>query len=219
MKLKYKVLPLKNYETYDWLKNIHYAKRIPHISFSFGLFENKNLVGIITYGSPPSPFLAKGICGEEYKTNVRELNRLCLLNNKQNEASILISRSLKLLPKISIVVSYADTSMNHNGYVYQATNFLYTGISAKRNEWRVIGSNKHSKTLCEQVSLQERIAKPDIYEHIERPRKHRYIYIVANKNQKKEILKNLKYKILKYPKNQSLNYKINYKPKVQGILF
>ena len=214
----YKVLQIKSEQTYDWLLNIHYAKRIPHITYSFGLFDGTDLVGVITYGSPPSPSLAKGICGEEYKTNVRELNRLCLLNNKQNEASILISKSLKLLPKISIVVSYADTSMNHNGYIYQATNFLYTGISAKRNEWRVIGSNKHSKTLCKQVSLQERLSNPDVYEHTERPRKHRYIYIVASKKDKKNILSKLNYPILDYPKKESKCYETGHVPLTQGLL-
>ena len=179
-----RVMSIKKEETYDWILHRHYAKRIPNIMYSFGLYDDKELLGIVTYGSPPSPSLCVGICGEDYKDKVIELNRLCLLHNEKNYASFFISHSLKLLPKPMIVVSYADTSMNHNGYVYQATNFLYTGISAKRNEWRVIGSNMHSKTLCEQVSLVERQQQPDKYEHTERPRKHRYVYIVGTKKEK-----------------------------------
>jgi len=34
--------------TYDWLKYKHYAKRIPSISYAFGLFIKKELKGVCT---------------------------------------------------------------------------------------------------------------------------------------------------------------------------
>lgn len=214
-----KVQQIKSEQTYEWLLKRHYAKRIPHITYSFGLFDNKDLIGVITYGSPPSPSLAKGLCGEKYKLQVKELNRLCLLYNRKNEASFLVSHSLKLLPKPTIVVSYADTSMNHNGYVYQATNFIYTGISKKRSEWRIKGSTKHSKTLCEQVPLNVRLANPDKYEFVDRPQKHRYVYFVANKKDKKILLNSLLYDIEPYPKAKNINYVAEHEPIRQINLF
>lgn len=214
-----KVQQIKSEQTYEWLLKRHYAKRIPHITYSFGLFDNKDLIGVITYGSPPSPSLAKGLCGEKYKLQVKELNRLCLLYNRKNEASFLVSHSLKLLPKPTIVVSYADTSMNHNGYVYQATNFIYTGISKKRSEWRIKGSTKHSKTLCEQVPLNVRLANPDKYEFVNRPQKHRYVYFVANKKDKKILLNSLLYDIEPYPKAKNINYVAEHEPIRQINLF
>ena len=204
--MNYTVLQIKNEETYPWLKKKHYAKRIPHICFAFGLYKDKDLIGVITYGIPASDALCRGICGDNYKHMVLELNRLCLQENKKNEASILVSHSLKLLPKPKIVVSYADTSQNHVGYIYQATNFLYTGMSTKRTEWRMKGSNKHSKTITEQSTLKERIKNTELYERVERPRKHRYIYIVADKKMKKEIKKNMLYETEPYPKGESKNY-------------
>lgn len=214
-----KVQQIKSEQTYEWLLKRHYAKRIPHITYSFGLFDNKDLIGVITYGSPPSPSLAKGLCGEKYKLQVKELNRLCLLYNRKNEASFLVSHSLKLLPKPTIVVSYADTSMNHNGYVYQATNFIYTGISKKRSEWRIKGSTKHSKTLCEQVPLNVRLANPDKYEFVNRPQKHRYVYFVASKKDKKILLNSLLYDIEPYPKAKNINYVAEHEPIRQINLF
>ena len=204
--MNYTVLQIKNEETYPWLKKKHYAKRIPHICFAFGLYKDKDLIGVITYGIPASDALCRGICGDNYKHMVLELNRLCLQENKKNEASILVSHSLKLLPKPKIIVSYADTSQNHVGYIYQATNFLYTGMSTKRTEWRMKGSNKHSKTITEQSTLKERIKNTELYERVERPRKHRYIYIVADKKIKKEIKKNMLYETETYPKGDSKNY-------------
>lgn len=215
--INYKVLQIKSRETYSWLLNKHYAKRIPHIMFSFGLYNEKNLIGVLTYGRPASNALCVGVCGQEYSEYVFELNRLCLLNNKKNEASFFISKTLKLLKKPKIIVSYADTNMDHNGYIYQATNFLYTGMSAKRTEWRMKGSNRHSKTITEQSTLEDRIKNTELYERVERPRKHRYIYFVADKKTKKLFYSKLNYKIKQYPKGVSKKYDAAGKIKSQLI--
>ena len=196
---QYSISKIPYQYTKPFILNIHYAKRMPHISHSFGLYENNNLVGIITYGNTASQALNKGIMGDKYAHLVIELNRLVLLNNKKNEASILISKSLKLLPKPLIVVSYADPTYKHLGYVYQATNFIYTGLSAKRTEWVMKNNNKHNRTVNQQYTLEQR-KNDDNFELIDRPRKHRYIYFLGNKTEKKYFRRNLKYKIHDYPK-------------------
>ena len=168
--------------------NVHYARRMPSISFSYGLFQKDEMVGIVTYGSPASPYLCKGVCGVEYRQDVIELNRLVLVNNKKNEASYLISNSLKMLPKPKIVVSYADTAQNHCGVVYQATNFLFTGTSKPRTD--MAGKDgKHPRH-----HLGERSNR------VYRSAKHRYVSFVGNKRQRKEYARALKYKIQPYPK-------------------
>jgi len=57
MKNSYKVIPISYEQTKPFILQIHYAKRIPSISHSFGLYLNKELVGIVTYGSPASQSL------------------------------------------------------------------------------------------------------------------------------------------------------------------
>ncbi len=215
----YKVMPIKYEETKPFILGIHYAKRMPMIQFSFGLFFNDELVGVVCYGSPASQSLCRGIAGDEYRKKVLELNRLVLKNNIKNEASFLVSNSFKLLHRPVIIVSYADTSQHHTGYIYQATNFLYTGLSDKRSEWRMKGTNKHSKTICEQYTLEQRKNNPDKFHVVQRPRKHRYLYVIANKKDKKQILKNFKYPILDYPKFKNKNYKTNTNIETQGVLF
>ena len=128
------VLPIKSFEAEPWILKKHYAKRMPSISYAFGLYESDKLVGICTYGMPASPFLCMGICGKEYKDKVIELNRLCIESKQKNAASFLIGRSLQMLPNSMIVVSYADTAQNHVGYVYQATNFFFTGTTKERTD-------------------------------------------------------------------------------------
>tara|TARA_R100001443_G_scaffold22391_2_gene34630 strand:+ start:1169 stop:1783 length:615 start_codon:yes stop_codon:yes gene_type:complete len=202
MKENYNVQRVSYNATKPFIFDIHYAKRMPSISYAFGLYLDEDLVGVVTYGSPPSQSLCVGIAGKKFRGDVLELNRLVLKNNLPNEASLLVSKSLKLLPSPKIVVSYADSSQNHTGYIYQATNFLYTGLSDKRTEWRMYDSNKHSKTICETYSLQERKAQPNKFYVTDRPRKHRYLYFLGNKKQKKLYKENLKYTILNYPKGK-----------------
>ena len=216
-----KVLPIKSEETYPWLLQKHYAKRIPQIMFAFGLYEESILIGICTFGIPASPALCMGICGKEYADKVLELNRVCLLENGKNQASYLVSNAIKLLPKPSIVVSYADTNHGHVGYVYQATNFLYTGLSANRVDWTVKGlEHKHSKTLSDGMTLESIKEKygTDFY-YTERSRKHRYIYFQADKKQKKELIKLLKYSIEPYPKGNSKKYDSGGSVQTQELLF
>jgi hypothetical protein len=216
-----KVLPIKNEETYPWLLEKHYAKRIPQIMFAFGLYEEDRLMGVVTYGIPASPSLCMGICGKEYSDKVLELNRVCLQNNDKNQASFLVANSIKLLPKPSIIVSYADTGQGHIGYVYQATNFMYTGLSANRVDWTVKGlEHKHSKTLSDGMTLESIKEKyGDDFYYTERSRKHRYIYFHGDKRQKKLMNQLLKYKTEPYPKGDSLKYDSGKQVSTQTLLF
>lgn len=202
---KYTVEQINYEETKPFILDIHYAKRMPSISYAYGLYKMNEIIGMVSYGFPPSPALCKGIAGEEYRNDVLELNRLVLKYNKKNQASMLISASFKLLPKPKIIVSYADTEQDHTGIVYQATNFLYTGLSDKRKEWRLKGSNLHSKTVCEKYTLQERKNNKEKFIQLDRPRKHRYIYFLGNKLEKKIFKKALKYKEEEYPKKGKTN--------------
>lgn len=219
------VYPLKHEEVEPWILKKHYAKRMCPISYAFGLYKEENLVGIITYGVPSSSTLRNGICGEKFSENVIELNRLCCENNK-NYASILVGRSLQMLPKPKIVVSYADTEQGHVGYVYQATNFIYTGLSEKRTDWKIKGmEHLHGATVADMSRGQENRAKwmrekfgDDFYLQ-ERSRKHRYIYFLGSKKQKKEMIENLRYEIKNYPKGESKKYDANVKVLTQKLLF
>lgn len=223
-----KVISIKPQETYEWLIKIHYARRIPSITYAFGLYENNEMLGCVTYGCPASPFLCEGIAGKPNKRIVFELNRLVFKKTVKNGPSFLVSQSLKMLPKPTIVVSFADTHQGHIGYVYQATNFIYTGLSAKRTDWKVKGmEHLHGKTMADMAKnscgggkaeyMREKY-KDDFYLE-ERSRKHRYIYICANRKDKKRLLSELLYKQEPYPKGESTRYEIFHNPSEQQLLF
>tara|TARA_R110002126_G_scaffold116368_2_gene255755 strand:+ start:431 stop:1000 length:570 start_codon:yes stop_codon:yes gene_type:complete len=184
----YEVKQIERKQALDRILDVHYLHRVPSISFTYGLFLDGELTGVITYGSPASPHLCRGICGETFKRNVIELNRLVLDNNQKNEASFLIANSLKLLPKPKIVVSYADTAQNHKGVVYQATNWLYTGCSKPRTDIRAEGG-KHPRHHA-----------GNKLDRVFRSGKHRYVMFTGNKREKKVFKQSLNYKIQEYPK-------------------
>ena len=185
----YTVVQIPYEATKDWILNIHYAKRMPSISYAYGLYRHDEMVGMVSYGSPASPSLCKGICGEEYKSDVIELNRLVLKDNLPNEASFLVARSLKLLPKPKVVVSYADAGGHfHTGFVYQATNFLFTGTTRPRTD--IAGKDgKHSRHHL-----------GDITKRVDRTAKHRYVYFIGSKRERKVLREALRYPVLDYPK-------------------
>jgi hypothetical protein len=202
-----KVLPINNFEVEPWLLEKHYAKRMCSISFAFGLYDCENLVGVVTYGMPASPNLCMGVCGIENRDRVLELNRLCLNDGVKNGASFLVSKSLQMLPKPTIVVSYADTAMGHVGYIYQASNFLFTGTTKERTD--MAGEDgKHSRHSLGNSELR-----------VNRSAKHRYVYFVGNKSQKNNLLKQLNYEVLPYPKGETQRYDSGAIVKTQQLLF
>tara|TARA_R100000655_G_scaffold109703_1_gene165047 strand:- start:58 stop:753 length:696 start_codon:yes stop_codon:yes gene_type:complete len=226
IKDKYNVESIDSKETYEWLLNKHYAKRIPSISYSFGLLKKNTLIGVCTYGVPASNGLCLGLGGIKHKKKVLELNRLCVNENlNKNALSYFVSKTFKLLPKPKILVSFADTGQNHNGYIYQATNWIYTGLSDKHIFWDIVGetNNTHDRHRWDKYGGIEQAKKilGDKMIGTYRPQKHRYVYFLSNKSMKKTLKKNLKgkYKIKPYPKGENKRYDANYKPQVQARLF
>lgn len=200
------VRPVSRAACEEFILGIHYAKRWPSITYAYGLFESGELTGVVTYGTPPSSTLRSGLAGNENADKVLELNRLCLKYNKKNEASYLVSRSLRMLPKGRIIISFADTSQGHIGTVYQACNFRYFGLSAKRTDWKVKGKEHlHGQTVADEFRGKPNRAQLMRQKYGEafylepRPRKHRYIYITGGKPFKK-LWAEIKYKREEYPK-------------------
>lgn len=202
MKLsKYKIKQISYREAMEIVVKNHYLHRKCPCSIAFGLFLNDEIKGVICYGTPSSSTLRSGIAGKDNSFNVIELTRLWVCDSvPKNGESFLIGNTLKMCGK-EIVVSYAEINQGHRGVVYQATNWLYTGLSAKRTNWTIQGIDKHCQTIADKHSAKEiREIYGDRFSLVDRPRKHRYVFINANKYRKKELLKQIKYPIMSYPK-------------------
>jgi len=184
----------------DFLLPKHYSGRKPTISKAFGWFNSKqydfdNLKAVCTFGKPATPTLCVGICGKEYANSVYELNRLCRVDGWNEPLSQFVSACLRRLRTENwIIVSYADTAMNHHGYIYQACNFLYTGCTKERTDLFVPGGGHSRHYKSEDQGEYRAVRSP----------KHRYIYFCTfNKRLKKEWKDHLLYQVVPYPKGDN----------------
>jgi len=190
----------------------HYAKRIPSISFCFGLYSDK-LEGVCSFGYPPNYNYNNGKCVfNEYQCLTLELNRLVVNDGlPKNSLSFFVSQCLKMLPKPSCIVSYADQNQGHNGYIYQATNWIYTGISTPKHQYIFEDGTKFDirRGIDKKGKLIDKIPmKPT----------HRYIYFIGSNNDIKNMKKHFKLKSLPYPKGDNKRYDASYQPTIQTKL-
>lgn len=202
----YEVHPMSSKEATEVIVKNHYLHRRGPASSCFGLFDDwGSLVGVITYGTPASPSLCRGIAGEDEASHVTELTRLWIADiTPKNAESFLIGKSLRMLPQEKdIVVSFAEIRAGHVGTVYQATNWIYTGLSDRHVEWQVDGveSSKHGRHLFDEFGGVEgaKEALGDRLVRTERPRKHRYVFLRGSKSRRKELLAKLRYEAQPYP--------------------
>lgn len=234
IKNKYKVTSIQSKTVTEWFLKKHYAKRIPSISFCFALLDEDNItVGVCSFGRPIAHALVQQAFQGEYQEDFLELNRLITNDNlDKNACSFFVGQCLKQIPKPKVIVSYADTSQHHNGYIYQATNWTYTGLSAEFTDYMVKGyEHMHSASIMDMVGrsdtnghlnkvelLKKKFGTENVYT-VERPRKHRYFYFLGNKKDRKNMKNKLKYEISHYPKGKNKNYDASYNPNVQTFLF
>ena len=199
VKALYSVERIPPKRAHDMILNKHYARRLPSISYAYGLFDKSDeLVGVLTIGKPASPSLCIGLLGREFSHQVFELNRLVVLpNTMTNALSFFVSRALKDLSRVApdiVLVSYADSGAGHHGYIYQATNWWFTGATKERTD-KYTPENKHSRHYS------------DDFLHLRKVRtsKYRYVFVPSPKLRGK-VKALLKYPILPYPKGNNTPY-------------
>jgi hypothetical protein len=202
----YTIRELSYREATDMVVEFHYLHRKAPASYCYGLYLEDKLVGCVIYGKPASPALCKGVAGPEETSHVIELTRLWIADTTpKNAESFLIGNSLRLLPEqYDIVVSYAEIQAGHIGTVYQATNWLYTGMSDKHIQWTLDGeaTSKHHRHLFDEhggINKAKEFFGERMIAH-ERPRKHRYVMFRGSRARKKELRAKLRYKVQDYPK-------------------
>ena len=187
-----------------------------HIIPFFDVKEDK-LIGCIIFGQPVGRSAAESISKIVKIDEVFELTRLfCHDGYGKNIESYSIGKALKLLqkdfPRVKVVISYSDCEQGHKGTIYQASGFYYQGNSTlalmPNFSISLVGPPykwMHSRTA------QSTFGSHNV-EHLKRrightfwrkkeAKKHRYVYLLGNKIQKKNILANLKHPFVIYPKN------------------
>ena len=186
--------------------------------------SEEKMIGVIVYGDPIGRLTGQSISDEIKRTEVLELTRLFIHDGYgSNIESWFISQSFNWLrknkPEIKALVSYASPVEGHSGTIYQATNWIYQGNNNRWNDgwifkfdeearlpWTLSDRWIHGRTIFpyfktnDPYEIQKQVNKTFwIRKELQ---KHRYVYILANKKQKKKIMKTLKHETLPYPKSR-----------------
>jgi len=192
----------------EWVKKKHYSRRPSIFWAGFALVIDGNIEGIVVYGQPSPPIQKFSFIDRDFR--LYELSRLVIQTDRKNAASFLIGNSLKQLEKPCAVVSYADSNYDHCGYVYQATNWIYTGATKSHDHTYIVdGERMHPMTIRDKFNVTnlKKWAKENDIKTEKPKKKHRYFFICASKKQKKKMLKQLKYEIItEYPKIKPNRY-------------
>jgi hypothetical protein len=210
-------------EAKPWILGRHYARRMPCITHAFGAFVDGVMYGICTFGMPPSYTLCDGVCGPEYRDCVLELNRLCVADDAGFQTSRFLGMCLRNMGHCAdgggwVLVSFADTDMGHIGTIYQATNWLYTGISPRQKYYTTQPENgpyrRRARSSKREIEREGGVPVP----YFSSP-KHRYVTFVGNRRWCKMARKSLRYAIQPYPRGQSSRYDTQTPIETQTIMF
>lgn len=226
----WKIERIDTKETAEWMLFKHYARRKAPVVYAFGLFDKDHkLQGICTFGMPCVQMNNGKCIFYSYRVRTLELNRLCVNDNLgKNVLSFFVSWCIKLIPDRPLcLVSFADPSNGHQGYIYQATNWLYTGksqIGGKNKKYIFEGRNYHGKTVTEKW-VTEKFGSYDkdktlpqncesfgmIVENF--GTKHRYIMFLGTEKEKKDMYYDCVYTFMDYPKGENTRYDSSYEVK------
>jgi hypothetical protein len=192
-----------------WIEQKHYRHTLGVFWEGFALVIDDKIEGIVCYGQPSAPIQRYAFHERDFR--LYELTRLVIQTSKKNAASFLIGNSLQMLSNTPCaVISYADGGMGHIGFVYQATNWIYTGEVTAHDKFYIVNGEKlHPMTVRDRynVSKPTKWAKENGIEMVKPEPKHRYFQFVGTKREKRQMISKLKYeKIDAYPKGESHRY-------------
>jgi hypothetical protein len=167
----------------------HYSRCLPAgKSVKVGVWENNKFIGVILFSRGANPHIASPY--QLTQCEVCELTRIALCAHN-TPVSRVLSFAIKLLkrfsPGVRLVVSYADKDQNHHGGIYQATNWIYTGLQnpESRGAFIVKGKKVHPRSIGAKHGIQSldwirKNLDPNAKEYITQG-KHKYLMPLDDK--------------------------------------
>ena len=222
----------------DMIVKNHYSHKWTSCRYALGIFyetdnqhaffdeKDEKLAGVAIYGYPVGRSAPKSISPELKEEEVLELTRLFIFDEYgKNTESVVLSKTFKWLQEnakdIKVLVSYSDPEQGHLGIIYQATNWIYQGNSIRLMPNYAIrltedGKWMHSRNVTTKFGSHnlEKLKKKighTFWRKLE-PEKHRYLYLLCGRKDKKKIMNTLIHKPKPYPKDAYQFY-----PEIQTI--
>lgn len=161
----------------------HYSRRMPKSKLlKVGAWEDGKFIGVVIFGVGGGNSTHGGKYGLNRAGEVCELVRVALRSH-ESPVSKIVAVALRFLkksnPKLRMVVSFADTMQGHHGGIYQAGNWVYTGLTEGDREFHVNGEILHPRTIhlrgWKQVESWLRDNVDASARLVKTPGKHKYI--------------------------------------------
>jgi len=163
--------------------NWHYSRKMPKAKLvRVGAWEDRRFIGVVLFGSGAGNSTNGSQYGLATSGQVAELVRVALRDH-QTPVSRIVAIAFRFLRKVNpdlrLVVSFADTTQGHHGGIYQAGNWLYTGITSGDREFHVNGQILHPKAVYMRKWVQSETWLRENIDPAARlvktPGKHRYL--------------------------------------------
>ena len=146
-----RVMPIAFRVAKTLLVENHYLHSMPGGNrLAFGVFVERRMLGAMTFGCGPTNAyrLVDGATGDDCVTLSRLWLSDLLPRNSESRAIAVALRALRRHTSLKFVMSYADPSAGHLGTIYQASNWLYTGLSSAMSLYDLgDGVLRHSRSL------------------------------------------------------------------------
>lgn len=194
-------------EVRDFVVQNHYGRSCPKdglVSHCFSAKIEGLLVGAAVFGHKAGNAESGSIFEEPFNTSddCRELIRLVMSDvMPRNSESRFIGWCLRWLQRNTTILgllSYADPEHGHDGTIYRASNWLYTGLSNPSKKFIVDGEEMHQRsvsTVFGTASVPKIRAMGHTVEVRTARPKHRYVPVYVLQ---KTMLPFVKYPILKF---------------------
>ena len=179
------IAPISQIDAKEILIPNHYLHSFPGgTKLSFGVYLDARLLGALTFGV--GPYLGYKLVKDASPDDVVTLTRLWLSDGlpKNSESRVIgiVLRSLRKETSLKFVLAYSDPAAGHVGTIYQATNWLYTGLSSATPLYDIgDGIMHHSRSLAHQLgshSIRYLTYRGIVVKTVPQMAKHRYIYFL-----------------------------------------
>ena len=156
--------------------NWHYSKCLPVGKLvKVGAWEDGKFIGVVIFGRGANKSL-----GAPYGYGQEESCELVRIALREHETPVsrIMAIALKFLkksnPKLKLVVSFADTEQGHHGGIYQATNWLYDGLTNSADEYLYKGKRWHGRAFRKSYGSHLKYLDKGL-EIVKGAQKHRYL--------------------------------------------
>ena len=151
----------------------HYSRRLSKSrNVYIGVWENNRFIGAISFGFGSGNATNGERYGLQRSHEIAELTRVALANHSA-PVSRIMSIAIRMLrrqsPGLRMLISMADPKHGHHGGIYQATGWIYTGLTAPDVEYFWRGQWMHHRSVTNSVSAKGLLSRPI-------PGKYRYLY-------------------------------------------